>query len=92
MHVPRLMAPGLTFGAALSNTTHERPCASFPVTTRLIGLGSSDICYVSCSDFPASSAGRLVLDPNMLKDNVGHNEILRLARLQNRCYQLVDRK
>jgi hypothetical protein len=50
MQVPRLMAPGLTFGAALSSRTHDRPRASVPVTTRLIGLGSSAIVsfpYVS---------------------------------------------
>jgi hypothetical protein len=43
MQVPRLMAPGLTFGAALSSRTHDRPRASLPVTTRLIGFGSSAI-------------------------------------------------
>src|SRR5258708_9071072 len=31
-----LTAPGLTFGAAPSKSTRERPCASFPVTTRRI--------------------------------------------------------
>ena len=31
----------LTLGAALSNSTRERPCASLPVTTRRIGLGVS---------------------------------------------------
>src|SRR4029077_10021130 len=41
MQVPRTIAPGLTLGAALSNRTHERPCASFPVTTRRIGFGVS---------------------------------------------------
>src|ERR1044071_8312663 len=40
MQVPRLIAPGLTFGAALSNSTQERPWASLPVTTRRIGFGS----------------------------------------------------
>jgi hypothetical protein len=29
-----------TLGAALSNSTPERPCASLPVTTRRIGLTS----------------------------------------------------
>src|ERR1700752_1182933 len=38
MQVPLLTAPGLTLGAALSNSTRERPCASLPVTTRRIGL------------------------------------------------------
>src|SRR5580693_3114185 len=41
MQVPLLTAPGLTFGAALSNSTRERPCASLPVTTRRIGLTGS---------------------------------------------------
>src|SRR6266404_7598207 len=43
MQVPRLIAPGFTLGAALSNSTHERPCVSFPVTTRRIGFTSSAI-------------------------------------------------
>jgi hypothetical protein len=38
MHVPGRIAPGFTFGAALSNSTRERPSALFPVTTLLIGL------------------------------------------------------
>jgi len=46
MQVPRTIAPGLTFGAALSNKTPERPCASFPVTTRRIGFGVS-VMWVS---------------------------------------------
>src|SRR5689334_12110901 len=33
-------APGLTFGAGPSKSTHERPCASWPVTTRRIGFTS----------------------------------------------------
>jgi hypothetical protein len=45
MQVPRLMAPGLTFGAALSKRTHDRPWASLPVTMRLIGLGSAAIVF-----------------------------------------------
>src|SRR5258707_3891782 len=43
MQVPRLIAPGFTLGAALSNSTQERPCVSFPVTTRRIGFTSSAI-------------------------------------------------
>src|SRR5215831_20764174 len=43
MQVPRLIAPGFTLGAALSNRRQDRPCASFPVTTRRIGLTSSAI-------------------------------------------------
>src|SRR5262249_37398100 len=43
MQVPRLIAPGFTLGAALSNRTQDRPCASFPVTTRRIGVTSSTI-------------------------------------------------
>src|ERR1700756_5206190 len=41
MQVPLLIAPGLTLGAALSNSTRERPFASLPVTTRRIGLMGS---------------------------------------------------
>src|SRR6266571_715151 len=33
-----LTAPGLTLGAAPSKRTRDLPCASFPVTTRRIGL------------------------------------------------------
>src|SRR4029077_9025610 len=43
MRVPRLIAPGLTLGAALSNSTHDRPRSSLPVTTRRIGFSSSAI-------------------------------------------------
>src|SRR6185312_2824387 len=50
MQVPLLIAPGLTFGAALSNSTHERPCSSLPVTTRRIGFSSSAIQF-SCFAF-----------------------------------------
>src|SRR5882672_7819301 len=32
-----LTAPGLTFGAALSKSTRDLPCLSFPVTTRRMG-------------------------------------------------------
>jgi tripartite-type tricarboxylate transporter receptor subunit TctC len=41
MQVPRLIEPGFTLGAALSNNTQERPSALLPVTTRRIGLGSA---------------------------------------------------
>src|ERR1700756_899882 len=34
-----------TLGAALSNSTRERPCASLPVTTRRMGLGASLIGF-----------------------------------------------
>src|SRR3954466_9210916 len=43
MPVPGRIAPGFTLGAALSYTTHERPCASWPVTTRRIGFNCNDI-------------------------------------------------
>jgi len=36
--VPGRIAPGLTLGAALSNSTRERPRSSLPVTTRRIGF------------------------------------------------------
>jgi hypothetical protein len=38
MQVPGRIAPGLTFGAALSNSTRDLPFASLPVTTRRIGF------------------------------------------------------
>jgi len=38
MQVPGRIAPRLTFGAALSNSTRDLPFASLPVTTRRIGL------------------------------------------------------
>src|SRR5437879_2208856 len=36
-----LTAPGLTLGAALSNSTRDLPCSSFPVTTRRMGRNFS---------------------------------------------------
>src|SRR6266581_3329166 len=36
-----LTAPGLTLGAALSKSTRDLPCPSFPVTTRRMGRGFS---------------------------------------------------
>src|SRR3989475_6299453 len=38
-----LTAPGLTWGAALSKSPRDRPCSSFPVTTRRIGRSFSAI-------------------------------------------------
>src|SRR5262245_13260307 len=40
MPAPGLTARGLTFGAGPSNSTRDRPCASWPVTTRRIGWSS----------------------------------------------------
>src|SRR5437879_12566080 len=34
-------APGLPLGAALSNSTRDLPCSSFPVTTRRMGRNFS---------------------------------------------------
>src|SRR5207249_7557363 len=42
-----LTAPGLTLGAALSKSTRERPCASFPVTTRRMGRSFSVMWFYS---------------------------------------------
>src|SRR5204862_8015900 len=42
-----LTAPGLTLGAALSKSTRERPCASFPVTTRRMGRSFSGMWFYS---------------------------------------------
>src|SRR6266581_76537 len=42
-----LTAPGLTLGAAPSNSTRERPCASFPVTTRRMGRSFSVMWFYS---------------------------------------------
>src|SRR3978361_2121915 len=58
MQVPGRIAPGFTFGAALSYRTFERPCASLPVTTRRMGLISFAIvlspgCYFSLLQFHA---------------------------------------
>src|SRR5262252_8893346 len=59
MQVPLLIAPGLTLGAALSNSTRERPLASLPVTTRRIGLIPSGAAPADfASDF-ASDMGFL---------------------------------
>jgi hypothetical protein len=43
MPVPFLKALAFTPGAALSISTHERPCASLPVTTLRMGLMPSAI-------------------------------------------------
>src|SRR2546423_14004514 len=40
-------APGLTLGAAPSKSTRERPCASFPVTTRRMGRSFSVMWFYS---------------------------------------------
>lgn len=41
------IGPGLASGAALSNSTRERPRSSFPVTTRRIGfIGLDMLCGV----------------------------------------------
>jgi len=53
MQVPRTIAPGLMLGAALSNSTRERPCASLPVTTRRIGLGACAISPLSLTPVEA---------------------------------------
>src|SRR2546430_15261578 len=42
-----LTAPGLTLGAALSKSTRERSCASFPVTTRRMGRSFSVMGFYS---------------------------------------------
>src|SRR5260221_8880539 len=42
-----LTAPGLTFGAALSNSTRDFPFASFPVTTRRMGRSFSVMGFYS---------------------------------------------
>jgi hypothetical protein len=51
-----LIVPGLTFGAALSNSTHDRPYSSLPVTTRRIGFGSLSIAISPCADRHASTS------------------------------------
>src|SRR5258707_6049252 len=40
-----LTAPGLTLGAALSKSTRERLCPSFPVTTRRMGRSFSVMSF-----------------------------------------------
>jgi hypothetical protein len=75
MQVPGRMAPGLTFGASLSQSTQERPCASLPVTTRRIGLILLLIAF-SCSC-------TLRLQPQLL-DEFAHAFDLRT----NRCRRL----
>src|SRR5690348_4209508 len=53
MLVPFWNGLALTFGAALSNSTRERPCASLPVTTRRIGLMSLMRCSAGMNGSPA---------------------------------------
>src|SRR3954463_10338618 len=71
MQVPRLMAPGLTLGAALSNSTRERPCASLPVTTRRIGFIPAGMAFLPGSEFvyiaPGSTKGRCRMDKRLLR-------------------------
>src|SRR5882672_5574977 len=58
MQVPRTTAPGLTLGAALSNSTRERPRASLPVTTRRIGFTLSGMGFLLVRGFvDIASAG-----------------------------------
>src|SRR5215471_4891871 len=59
MQVPLLIAPGLTLGAALSNSTRERPLASLPVTTRRIGLIPSGAAPADVASDFASDMGFL---------------------------------
>src|SRR6266513_6202159 len=42
-----LTAPGLTLGAALSKSTRDLPCPSFPVTTRRMGRSFSVMWFYS---------------------------------------------
>lgn len=39
------IGPGLASGAALSNSTRERPRSSLPVATRCIGLNGVDMLF-----------------------------------------------
>src|SRR6266852_4835244 len=52
-----LTAPGLTLGAALSNSTRDLPCASFPVTTRRMGRNFSAVGSMINSAGPARDKG-----------------------------------
>src|SRR5947208_12955267 len=64
-----LTAPGLTFGAALSNGTRDFPCASFPVTTRRMGRSFSVMGFYSIQlqvRLPHDRCVSVVLSPQEL--------------------------
>src|SRR5207249_6311707 len=64
-----LTAPGLTFGAALSNGTRDFPCASFPVTTRRMGRSFSVMGFYSIQlqvRLPHDRCVSVVLSPEEL--------------------------
>src|SRR6185503_6855675 len=75
MPVPFLKALALTLGAALSNNTFDLPCASFPVTTRRIGLIPSAIVAISVSRFLVRMKIPAARSPGMRRDcvHVGHD-------------------
>ena len=72
MLVPFWKGLVLTLGAALSNSTQERPCASLPVTTRRIGLMSS---RHAPAPLERMKIGRAARHPRLLGDrvHVGHH-------------------
>src|SRR5258706_1375113 len=70
MPVPFLKALALTLGAALSNSTFDLPCASFPVTTRRIGLIPSAIVASSVSGFLVRMEIPAARGPGMRRDRV----------------------
>src|SRR6267143_5075910 len=52
-----LTAPGLPLGAALSKSTRDLPCPSFPVTTRRIGRSFSAMDSMISAARPARDKG-----------------------------------
>src|SRR6266852_4524229 len=52
-----LTAPGLTLGAALSKSTRDLPCSSFPVTTRRMGRNFSAMDSMINAARPACDKG-----------------------------------
>src|SRR5258707_12142820 len=69
MQVPRLIAPGLTLGAALSNSSHDRPPSSLPVTTRRIGFSPSAIGSPQFSARRKASSVRTALSSHPVIDH-----------------------
>src|SRR4030095_7011102 len=71
--VPFLNAFALTLGAALSYSTHDRPCSSLPVTTRRMGLMPSAMSVSRFLNLPTTLIGVKVSGnrgPRMRRDRV----------------------
>src|SRR5438270_592576 len=89
-----LTAPGFTFGAALSKSTRERPCASLPVTTRRIGFSPRAIGpqYTSRRSFEESMklTGAQVLADMLAGYGVSH--VFMVPAVLRRTFAEMERR